>query len=147
MRFGQESKRPEEYRWCSIGYHVQTGNGDGFLSSDLGTSAFGVFDPASQLKTYREYLYHVGAVEKRGKASISRWVLDEEAAQGFELTRAQRFRYRTRYFTDSGIIGSREFVEAGYERFRDRFRTTREKIPRRVKGVEGMYSLKRLVDA
>ena len=25
-------KRPEAYRWCSIGHHVQTGNKDDFLS-------------------------------------------------------------------------------------------------------------------
>ena len=23
-------KKPEDYRWCSLGYHVQTGNKDGF---------------------------------------------------------------------------------------------------------------------
>jgi len=28
----------------------------------------------------------------------------------FEIIRISRFRYRTRYFTDSGIIGSKEFV-------------------------------------
>ena len=27
-----------------------------------------------------------------------------------EISRVDRFRYRTRYFTDSGIIGSKEFV-------------------------------------
>jgi len=48
---------------------------------------------------------------------------------------------------DSGIIGSRAFVEASYETFKDRFQTTRDKIPKRVKGIEGMYSLKRLADA
>ena len=29
-------KRPEDYRWCSIGYHVQAGNKDDFLSLDFG---------------------------------------------------------------------------------------------------------------
>ncbi len=28
-----------------------------------------------------------------------------------------RFRYRTRYFADSGIIGSREFVDRIYQQF------------------------------
>ncbi|WP_217640388.1 transposase [Desulfoluna spongiiphila] len=140
-------KRPEDYRWCSIGYHAQTGNTDGFLSSDLGTLGFGVDDALMQFRTYREYLYHVGAIEKRGKANISKKVLDEEIAAGFEMTRVRRFRYRTRYFTDSGVIGSRAFVEASYETFRDHFQTTRDKIPKRVTGIEGMYSLKRLADA
>jgi hypothetical protein len=28
----------------------------------------------------------------------------------FEISRINRFRYRTRYFSDSGVIGSKEFV-------------------------------------
>jgi hypothetical protein len=28
------TKRPEEYRWSSIGYHMQTNNKDKFLSTD-----------------------------------------------------------------------------------------------------------------
>jgi len=140
-------KRPEDYRWCSIGYHVQTGNKDGFLSSDLGMPEFGVADATTQLRKYREYLYHVGAIEKKGRAKISKKVLDEETAEGFELTRVRRFRYRTRYFTDSGIIGSRAFVETTYEPFKERFQKTRKKIPKAVKGIDGMYSLKRLRDA
>ncbi|BCS95465.1 hypothetical protein DSLASN_10970 [Desulfoluna limicola] len=137
-------KRPEDYRWCSIGYHVQTGNKDGFLSLGLGLSDFGVHNLATRFKKYREFLYHVGAIEKRGRARISKKVLDEETAEGFELNRQRRFRYRTRYFSDSGILGSRAFVESTYETFKDRFQTTRDKIPKAVKGIEGMYSLKRL---
>ncbi|SCX90988.1 transposase [Desulfoluna spongiiphila] len=140
-------KRPEDYRWCSMGYHFQTGNKDGFLSSDLGMPDFGVGDPSTRFRTYREYLYHLGAIDKRGKAKISRKVLDEEAAQGFDMNRLRRFRYRSRYFTDSGIIGSRAFVEAQYETFKDHFQSARVKIPKRVKGIEGMYSLKRLSEA
>ena len=36
------AKKPEEYRWCSLGYHVQTENGDGFLSLDFGLGEFGM---------------------------------------------------------------------------------------------------------
>ena len=31
-----------------------------------------------------------------------------------KITQASRLRYRTRYFTDSGIIGSKEFVSLNY---------------------------------
>ena len=30
------NKRPEQYRWNSLGYHVQTNNQDSFLSADFG---------------------------------------------------------------------------------------------------------------
>jgi len=89
----------------------------------------------------------VGAIEKKGRAKISKNVLDAETAEGFELTRVRRFRYRTRYFTASGIIDSRAFVETTYEPFKERFQMTREKIPKAIKGIDGMYSLKRLRDA
>jgi putative transposase len=32
--------RPEDYRWNSLGYHVQTGNKDNFLSLDFGLIEF-----------------------------------------------------------------------------------------------------------
>ncbi len=137
--------RPEDYRWCSIGYHVQADNRDGFLSLDFGLSEFGV-ENDQRLKKYREYLYHAGAIDKRGKAKISKRVLEEEISDDFELNRMRRFRSRTRYFTDSGIIGSKAFVSETYAVFKDRFFGSRERVPKRVKGIDGMYSMKRLTD-
>ena len=32
--------RPEDYRWNSLGYHVQTNNRDNFLSTDFGLKEF-----------------------------------------------------------------------------------------------------------
>jgi hypothetical protein len=49
------------------------------------------------------------------------------------------------YFTASGIIGSKEFVSSNYQRIKDVFMSKREKIPRRVAGLDGVYSLKRLI--
>ena len=138
-------KRPEAYRWCSIGHHMQTGNRDGFLSLDFGLAEFGVED-ALRLKKYREYLYHAGAIGKRGKAKISKKVLEEAASNDFELGRIRKLRYRSRYFTDSGIIGSKAFVLSTYELFKDRLYASRERVPKRVSGFDGMYSMKRLAE-
>jgi len=33
-------KRPEEYRWNSFGYHLQTGNKDNFLPTNFGLKEF-----------------------------------------------------------------------------------------------------------
>ena len=74
-------ERPEEYRWNSLGYHVQTGNKDNFLSLDFGLIEFGVL---------------------------------------------------------------KEFVSINYQRFKDVFMSKREKIPKAVAGLDGVYSLKRL---
>lgn len=42
--------RPEQYRWNSLGYHIQTGNKDNFLSLDFGLKEFGVVDSEERLK-------------------------------------------------------------------------------------------------
>jgi hypothetical protein len=67
-----------------------------------------------------------------------------ERKRNFEISRVSRFRYRTRYFTDSGIIGSKEFVAENYQRFKHHLYSNHEKKPRPIKGLDGMYSLKRL---
>jgi hypothetical protein len=71
-------------------------------------------------------------------------ILEKERESDFELKRVRRFRYRTRYFTDSGIIGTKEFVSENYQRFKNIFSSKHEKKPKPIKGLDGMYSLKRL---
>ena len=71
-------------------------------------------------------------------------ILEKERKRDFELSRSDRFRYRTRYFTDSGIIGTKEFVSENYQRFKNIFSSKHEKKPKPIKGLSGMYSLKRL---
>ena len=158
-------ERPEEYRWNSIGYHIQTGNKDDFLSLDFGLKEFGpgeirsavtselhwasVLDSEERLKRYRRYVYEAGAVERSDKPAagvIDSNVLEKERKNDFDLKRIQRFRYRTRYFTDSGIIGTREFVSGNYRRFKDLFMSKKDKIPKPVAGLDGIYSLKRLTE-
>jgi putative transposase len=128
------AKKPERYRWCSLGYHVQRGNKDGFLSLDLGLAEFGVKDAKERLKYYRRFVYEMGSI--RG--------VKKERQKDFELGGIDRFRYRTRYFTDSGIIGSKAFVERLYEGFKHHFMSKHEKRPKGIKGLEGVYSPKRL---
>ena len=67
-------------------------------------------------------------------------VVAKERKKGFEISRFSRFRYRTRYFTDSGVIGSKEFVAENYQRFKHLFYSKHEKKPRPIKGLDGMYS-------
>ena len=139
--------RPEKYRWNSLGYHMQTNNRDNFLSTDFGLKEFNVKSMKERIRRYRRYVYEAGAVNRpeKGKVKvIGDKILKKERNREFELSRSDRFRYRTRYFTDSGIIGSKEFVAENYHRFKHLFYSKHEKKPRRIKGLEGMYSLKRL---
>ena len=139
--------RPEDYRWNSLGHHVQTNNRDNFLSTDFGLKEFNVKSKKERIRRYRRYVYEAGAVNQpeKGKVEvINGKVLEKERNREFELSRSDRFRYRTRYFTDSGIIGSKEFVSANYQRFKHLFYSKHEKKPKPIKGLAGMYSLKRL---
>jgi len=139
--------RPEEYRWNSLGYHVQTNNRDNFLSTDFGLKEFNVKSEKERIRRYRQYVYEAGAIDRpeKGKVKvIGDKILEKERKREFELSRNDRFRYRTRYFTDSGIIGSKEFVSTNYRRFKHLFYSKHEKKPKPIKGLEGVYSLKRL---
>ena len=137
---------------------MQTKNQDNFLSTDFGPGEMrfavtselhweGVLDPEERLKGYRRYVYEAGALNhpnKRQARVIDNDIVEHERENDFELNRMRRFRYRTRYFTDSGIIGSKEFVSTNYHRFKHLFYSKHEKKPKPIKGLEGMYSLKRL---
>jgi hypothetical protein len=84
-------------------------------------------------------------VNSTGQAKvIGDRILEKERKREFELSRSDQFRYRTRYFTDSGVISSKEFVSKTYLRFKHHFNSKNEKKPKPVKGLAGMYSLKRL---
>ncbi len=141
------AKRPEDYRWNSLGYHVQTTDRDNFLSTDFGLKEFNVKSIKERIRRYRRYVYEAGAINRPDKMQakvIDDKVVAKERKKEFEISRISRFRYRTRYFTDSGIIGSKEFVSINYQRFKHLFYSKHEKKPNPVKGLSGVYSLKRL---
>jgi REP-associated tyrosine transposase len=131
-------KRPEDYRWSSIGYHVHSGNKDDFLSLDFGLEEFRISDKADRFRQYRAYLYKVGALDLGNGAQIDENVLKQEAKSDFNLSQIRRFRYRTRYFSDSGVIGTKEFVSTLYQQFKNLFQSKREKIPKPIKGLTGV---------
>ena len=140
-------KRPEEYRWSSIGYHMQTNNKDKFLSTDFGLEEFNVKSEKERVRRYRRYMYQAGSIDRpdKGKVKvIDPRMLNKEKRKDFKITQASRLRYRTRYFTDSGIIGSKEFVASHYQHFKHLFQSKNEKIPKPIQGLSGIYSLKRL---
>jgi putative transposase len=93
------------------------------------------------------YVYEAGAISRSDKMQarvIEAKIVSKQRKRDFEISRINRFRHRTRYFTDSGIIGSKQFVAENYQRFRHLFHSKNEKKPKPIKGLEGMYSLKRL---
>lgn len=143
-------KRPEDYRWNSIGYHIQTNNKDNFLSMDFGLKEFSIKSKKERVQRYLRYVYEAGELEHPEKCQasvIKNDAIKKASRKNFEITRTDRFRCRTRYFSDSGIIGSKKFVFNTYQQFKNLFHSRHEKKPKRVKGLSGIYSLKRLAEA
>ena len=137
-------KKPEDYRWCSLGYHVQTGNKEDLLDVDFGLKEWNEFDEKEIVRKYREFVYETGAVNAGKGAVIDPKIVKQERKKKYELTRQDRFLYRSRYFTDAGIIGSKDFVKSMFDKFKHLLncKPVRKFTP--IGGVEGVYSMKRL---
>jgi hypothetical protein len=117
-----------------LGHHVQARNRDNFLSLDFGLREFGLQDETERLSSYRRFVYDKGSLR----------TVEKEQEGDFKINAVDRFRYRTRYFTDSGIIGTKSFVLRFSQSFKDYFSSRHEKRPKAIKGLDGIYSLKRL---
>lgn len=139
------SSRPDKYRWNSLSYHMRTENKDGFLSFDFGLKEFDITDYKKKVRLYRKFVYEAGEISDSGKKPVKplrKRVRDKKGKK--EITRSDRFRNLNRYFIDSGIIGSKEFVTVNYQRFKHLFRSKHEKKPKTIKGLSGIFSMKRL---
>lgn len=135
-------ERPQDYSWCSLGYHRLFGNKDGLLSMEYGYSAWDEHDPKQRLAQYETFIAETGALNfLPGKGSE---IPESERAKSGDITRTDRFLKKTRYFTDSGFIGSKSFVLKNIARFADDYDFSAGRQPKKVKGLEEIYSLRRL---
>lgn len=137
-------QKPEDYRWNTIGYLLQTNNKDRFISMNFGLPAEEKLSIKQRIEKYRRFVYEIGSLESPKGASINKDLLEKEKEKDFKIKQYDRFRQRTRYFTDSGVIGSRKFVRDCGELFADCFTSKRKKGPIPIQGLEECYSLKQL---
>jgi putative transposase len=107
------------------------------LSLDFGLREFGLKSGRDRLRHFRRFVYQKGGLE----------VLDKGCKRDLEVGKVDRFLFRTSYFTDSGIIGSKAYVSNLYRAFKYQFSAKRGKVPKRISGLEGIYSLKRLSES
>ena len=136
--------RPEEYRWCSLGYHIQSGNRDDLLSIDFGMKEWNEFDEQEIIRKYREYVYEVGAIDRGKGAVIAEEIVAEERKKNFKLKRAELFRYRCRYFTDAGVLGTKRFVQQVFDEVKSLLSSKDERRFVLLLRDGGVYSLKKL---
>ncbi len=136
-------RRPEEYRWCSLGYHLQTDNRDDFLSLDFGLIDWNIDDTGERRRLYRQFLYETGALDSPKGPSLNPEIIEGARKSDYEYTKADRFRLRTRWFTDSGIIGSKSFIRHVAKLLNLPGATKRS--PKNITGLD-MCALKRLTE-
>lgn len=139
-------KQPEDYRWSTLGYLVQTNNKDDLLSLEFGVERLNRQSFSKRLSAYRRFVYEIGSLASDKGKAIDQRVLEYHQKKGFQITSLDRLRFRTRYFSDSGIIGSKTFVMEAYKRFSDRYFYKKEKKPVPVHGIDEIYSLKKLAE-
>ncbi|GAB6059357.1 transposase [Desulfonatronum parangueonense] len=139
--------KPENYRWSGLGYLVQTGNRHGFLDLDLGLKEWNELDPKEIIRKYRQFVYETGAMDTGKGKQMKKEVVEKERKKNYRLSRVDVFRHRCRYFTDSGIIGSKEFVSEVFNGVKHLLDSKDERRFTPVGGVEGVYSMKRLAGA
>ena len=137
-------RRPEEYRWCSLGYHQQRGNAGELLSLEFGLADWDELDPREVVRKYRAFIYEIGAVDAGKGAVIEQGIVERERRRQYRVSRAERFLRRSRYFTDSGIIGSKEFVGEVFDRVKHMLGSQGRRRFKPVSGLNGVYSMKRL---
>jgi len=114
-------KRPEEYRWSSMGMRYN-GAGKGFLyfTASLGAE----YSHTTQLAYYKKYVYHCGAINAHGKrGTIEKADRDAVAKEQFTFTKKQAFKKRLGYFSYGYALGSKGFLQGIMQNFT-------EKIPR-----------------
>jgi hypothetical protein len=89
-------------------------------------------DESSRPKGFAGFLDH-----KRYKtgAVINETIIEEERQRDFQLTRAKRFRHRTRYVTDAGIIGGKVFVTETYRKVIASFHYKKRENPHADQGA------------
>ncbi len=85
-------EKPEDYRWCSLGYRARKGTGENFLSLNLGLPRYEGKNKKERFELLRKFVYGKGGIGSKN------------------LGKANKFRYRSRYFTESMAIGSQNFV-------------------------------------
>jgi len=137
-------KRPEQYRWCSLGHHVQTGNRNALLSMDFGMKEWGEHEPSEIVRKYRQFVYETGAVDMGKGKPMDPKIVKKERKKNFELKRFELFCYRTRYFSDAGILGSKEFVREVFDQVKHLLNLKDERKFTCLSGAKGVYSMKRL---
>jgi len=136
-------KDPKEYRWCGYADAVA-----GHPGARQGLASFHSSEEwPAVAQAYREVL-----LVPDGTPGGSEPVALEPAAIRRKLNRqeplslGQVLRLRVRYFSDGVVVGSRDYVNEIFEKYRDRFGPRRKSGARRLRGLDALGDLTSMRD-
>jgi putative transposase len=129
---------PKDYRWCGYGEAV-VGSAVAREGLALVMRAMGLEPSWSNVgRQYRQYLYVQGQQKDTppNRPGFSAEQVKEVVESGGRLARHEVLRCRVRYFSDGLVLGSREFVESVFGRYREQFGLKRKSGARGMKYAE-----------
>jgi hypothetical protein len=104
-------KRPEDYRWCSLGMRLR----DAKRADEL------LIHCEGDLSWYRQFVYSCGGVEREGKHKIDPHIIDEVLKVQGRLGVGERLRYRVKNMSEGMAIGSHRFILEIQKRYNREF--------------------------
>ncbi len=137
-------EKPEEYKWNTIGYIMQHGSENNLIRSDLWMDEWKNLSQYETVSMYKKFIYDTGAMSV-DLSNISESDLSKrKRVKGDHIVRAATFSRRCRYFTDSGVFGSHDFVKEIFERVKHSLGSKDTRRFSLVHGVGDVYSMRRL---
>jgi REP element-mobilizing transposase RayT len=133
---------PKDYRWCGYAEAVAGGQ-----EARAGIQSFhGSADWAEVAAEYRRaLLLGAGTAGRSGKVVLEREEILGQLARGTRLSVGQVLRLRVRYFRDGVVLGSADYVNEVFARYRKRFGARRKTGARKLRGL-GLDTLRVLRD-
>jgi REP element-mobilizing transposase RayT len=142
-------KKPEDYKWSSFYYHVIEENKDNWLSLKFyedNDQKLENKDNEELFYLYRKVVYTIGIKPKyklksgqfEAQGVIPDYIFTKAEEQDFHYTMLERLDHKITHFTNSAIMGSKEFIDEIYELKKELFK--------RQNKSNQSYSLKELKD-
>jgi hypothetical protein len=123
---------PKDYRWCGYAEAVAGG-----VEARAGIGSFhGDQDWEQVAAAYRRaLLLGAGTAGRSGKVVLEREQILRQLARGTRLSLGQVLRLRVRYFRDGVVLGSADYVNAVFGRYRQRMGAGRKSGARPLRGL------------
>ena len=130
---------PKEYRYCGYAEALAKGTAEAMEGLRIILGLPHTTSPEQIAAEYRKHLFMRGSLaSKNHPAAFTPQQVEKVAKQeNGDLSAAELLRCRIRYFSDGVILGSRDFVQAHFERLKETLGYKRKRGPAPVKILPG----------